>query len=697
MIRAALSDARPLEQRLAEAEATIAALLTREIDAVVDTRSQTPVLLSIAQKALRASEERYRRIVETADEGISIVDSNGIITFVNRQVATMLGYTVDELIGTSMYRCIPAGDTAHAALRLQHSELGISEEHEVTYLRKDGTELWVMLRTTPIHDADGHHMGSLGMITDRTHHRAAEEALRKSEAQYRQIVEATTDGIIKTDQTLTIVFVNRQLAEMLGYEPAEMIGRSLYSIIGSGGKEIAEESLKNRQLGLHGMVDTTYRHKDGTEVSVNIAGSALSDGDGTFTGALGIVRNVTAQKKLQAQLMVSDRMASVGMLAAGVAHEINNPLAAVIANLDFIVESMSATPGHPSPSAPVRDASWILDDIRSPLDEARDAAQRVRFIVRDLKVFSRSPDNERRHPVDVQPILESSLRMAWNEIRHRARVVTQFDSVPSIDANEARLGQVFLNLLVNAAQALPEGHADRNEVRVSTRVEGDRVVIEVGDTGPGIPPDVLPRIFDAFFTTKAVGVGTGLGLAISHRIVTDMGGTLTVQSTPALGTVFRVALPIASMNPEAPPTDAPPATVHGRRGRILLVDDEPTIVRVAQRILATEHEVVATVSAREALALCAGGQRFDLILCDLMMPDMTGMDLHRELARVAPEQAHRMIFLTGGAFTPQARTFLSDPPKEYIEKPFDAGNLRAIVHRHLRSTAPDTAPPSAPL
>src|SRR5713226_1533023 len=196
---------------------------------------------------------------------------------------------------------------------------------------------------------------------------------------------------------------------------------------------------------------------------------------------------------------------------------------------------------------------------------------------------------------------------------------------------------------------------------------------------------IIGRIFDAFFTTKAVGVGTGLGLAICQRIIADMGGELTVESELGRGTTFRVALPVARKEEEreaAAPVE--PVPVAGRRGRILVVDDEKMVVSVIKRILSKEHDVVATVAAREALALCAAGEKFDLILCDLMMPEMTGMDLHRELSRVAPEQANRMIFLTGGAFTDKARQFLSETVKEYLEKPFDPVNLRAIVQRYLR-------------
>jgi PAS domain S-box-containing protein len=511
----------------------------------------------------------------------------------------------------------------------------------------------------------------------------AQEALRESEERYRQIVEATTDGIIKTSDGGGIVFANQRFAAMLGYEPRELIGRNAFDLMSDAAKVIAAGTFARRRQGMNGTVDTTFRHRNGTDIWVNIAGTPLFDGEGRRVGNLGIVRDETERRKLQSELLVSDRMASVGTLAAGVAHEINNPLTTVIANLDYVADTLGHGVG--GDSRPARSNAWLREEIQGPVDDAREAAQRVRFIVRDLKIFSRSPSGDTSGPVDVKAIMESSLRMAWNEIRHRARLVKDYGPVPAVEASEARLGQVFLNLLVNAAQALPDGRADHNQIRVSTRLDGEWVLVEVSDTGPGIPPEIVGRIFDAFFTTKDVGVGTGLGLAICQRIVTDMGGALTVESAVGKGATFRVMLPIARENStkaNAPPVE--PVLLAGRRGRILVVDDEELVLRSLSRILSKEHEVVAVRSVTEALALCRSGETFDLILCDLMMPDMTGMDLHRELSHVAPEQANRMIFVTGGAFTDEARRFLSEPPKEHIEKPFQAANLRAIVQRYLR-------------
>jgi CheY-like chemotaxis protein/anti-sigma regulatory factor (Ser/Thr protein kinase) len=274
--------------------------------------------------------------------------------------------------------------------------------------------------------------------------------------------------------------------------------------------------------------------------------------------------------------------------------------------------------------------------------------------------------------------------MAWNEIRHRAQLVKQFDAMPAVDGNESRLGQVFLNLVVNAAQAIPEGHADRHRITIVTRTdERGRAVIEVRDTGPGIPANVLDKLFTPFFTTKPAGVGTGLGLAICQRIVTGMSGEISVESTVGKGTVFRVVLPAARAEPiaAAPVRITQPAT---RRGRVLLVDDDEMIGSAIRRALSSEHEVTTVVKAQDALDRIGSGERYDVILCDLMMPLMTGMEFYQRLALELPDQADRVVFLTGGAFTATARTFLDEVPNIRLEKPFQVQNLRALVNDRVR-------------
>jgi PAS domain S-box-containing protein len=635
-----------------------------------------------AEVALRASEARFRRLWEAGILLITIWDSTGKIGEINDAGVRMLGYSRKELLegGFGWEDITPKKWRAvDEAARAQLLATGVASPWEKELRCKDGSRVPILAAAAVLADGEG-----IAIAIDMTERKAVEAALRDTEREYREIVEATTDGIAKIDEDGLIAFVNPRLAEMFGYVPSELIGRGAADPIASFGKPEGEDAIAWTRGGRAAAFDSTFQHRDGTDISVHVARSPLRDDAGRPVGSLVVVRDVTERRRLQAQLMISDRMASVGTLAAGVAHEINNPLTSVIANLDYIAESLRPGAGSDARASGIRSQSLLGEEITSSLNDAREAAQRVRLIVRDLKAFSRSPGDEHMGSVDVQTTLESSLRMAWNEIRHRARLVKDYGEVPGVAAHEGRLGQVFLNLIVNAAQSIPEGRAEHNEIRVSTRLEGERVLIEVADTGVGIPPHAIGRIFDAFYTTKPVGLGTGLGLAICQRIVMDVGGELTVRSEVGVGTTFRVALPVGREDDEMDgAASSEEAVVAGRRGHILVVDDEIAILRSVKRLLAKEHDVVIASSAGEALALCTGGTSFDLLLCDLMMPDMTGMDLHRELTLTAPDQAERMIFLTGGAFTPNARDFLSASPKELIEKPFDAANLRAVVRRYV--------------
>jgi signal transduction histidine kinase len=401
------------------------------------------------------------------------------------------------------------------------------------------------------------------------------------------------------------------------------------------------------------------------------------------------------RKQLQAKLAETDRLTSLGTLAAGVAHEINNPLAYVMANMSFVAQTLpeilerEAAHDRGDDGADAHGDGGMNEQVLAAVSEAREGCDRIRSIVRDLQLFSR-PVLDDHAPVDVRKVLDSSINMVINEVRHRARLTRDYAPVPFVAGNQAHLGQIFLNLVLNAAQAIPEGNPNGNEVRVVTRTDADGdVVVEVHDSGEGIRPEVRGRIFDPFFTTKPVGVGTGLGLSISHGLVTALGGAMTVESELGKGTVFRVELPALRAQPPAPPPRVSrPAPA---RARVLVVDDEELICMTLGRVLAHTHDVVTTTRAREALARIASGESFDLILCDLMMPELSGMDLYAEVKKVAPAQAERMVFLTGGAFTPRAQAFVQEVSNPFVEKPFDVDRLLELIQRHIDATKRGTA------
>jgi CheY-like chemotaxis protein/two-component sensor histidine kinase len=366
-------------------------------------------------------------------------------------------------------------------------------------------------------------------------------------------------------------------------------------------------------------------------------------------------------------------MASLGTLAPGVAHELNNPLVSVITNLELAMQDVSRLTGTSVPT-----------ELGEVLQDARDGAERVRQIVRDLRIFSRQ-EQECRGAVQVERVLDSALRMAATEIRHRARLITSYAGVPLVDGSETQLGQVFLNLIVNATDALPEGRFEDNEIRITTRLDAvGRVSVSIADTGRGIPVDIQPRLFTPFFTTKPAGIRTGLGLCICRRIVTSFGGEISFESVDGKGTVFRVLLQQALATSRSEPGVSHGELARSRRGRVLIVDDEAAVTRAVKRLLGREHDVSVAHNAASALEAFSAGQRFDVVLCDLMMPESTGMDLFAALARIDAEQARRVVFLTGGAFTPKAREFLRAVPNPSLEKPFDPNSLRSTVSALIR-------------
>jgi signal transduction histidine kinase len=378
--------------------------------------------------------------------------------------------------------------------------------------------------------------------------------------------------------------------------------------------------------------------------------------------------NITERRGIQARLALADRMVSVGTLAAGVAHEINNPLAYVIANLGYIAHDLERRGTRLVGAGPLVAA----------VNEAREGAERVRSIVRDLRTFSRG-DEDRRGPVDVKRVVDSAISLVWNQIRHAARLTLDIGALPLVHANESRLAQVFVSLLVNAAQAMDGGDSAANQIRVVGKSDAaGRVVLEVADTGVGISPEDLKRVFDPFFTTKPLGMAAGLGLSICQGIIGELGGEITVESEPGKGSTFRVILPpleAVRIAAERPPTEAGTSG----RGRVLVIDDEAAIGSAIQRMLEDEHDVVFATGGAQALELLAHDAQFDAVLCDLLMPHMPGMEFFARLREAHPRLAEKTVFLTGGAFTPAAREFLDRTPNRVVEKPFDFDRLRALV------------------
>ena len=475
--------------------------------------------------------------------------------------------------------------------------------------------------------------------------------------------------MVDDGQRYVTVYTNRQNASLTGHTPEEMIGGDPWALVAPEAmpKLIERRDRARRGEPLPRMAETLIVHKDGTRVPIEIGTTRVR-----YQGKDAVIafnRDLSERVRLQEQIMQADRMATVGLLAAGVAHEINNPLAYITLILDKLVRDLPGVRAFPE----------RLTELVELAAEAQSGAERVGEIIRDLRTFSRSAVDP-SGLADVPRVLDSSLKIAHNDIRHRARLTVEIaEDLPQVAASEARLGQVFLNLLVNAVQAIPEGARDRHEIRVSARRDGERVRISVADTGSGIAPAHLPRIFDPFFSTKPPGVGTGLGLSVCKSIVVGMGGEIAVTSQPGAGTTFTVSLPLPAAA-SAPAAEAPAAAEPppAPRVRVLIVDDEVILANALARDLSQDHQVTVATGGRQALALILE-QDFDLILCDVMMPDLSGLELYDEVRLRRPGVERKLVFMTGGMFTQRARAFLEQVDNPRVDKPFDMSEVRELI------------------
>jgi PAS domain S-box-containing protein len=507
---------------------------------------------------------------------------------------------------------------------------------------------------------------ALDMLEREEGRRAAERALRESEERYRTLVEQASDGIFLADAQRRLVDANTAAEKLTGHPREKLLQMTVPELFDPEELRVRPLELRSFPPGHSLVTERRMMRADGTAVDVEISAKLLADGR-----EQAFVRDVTDRKALQRQLALAERTASLGRLAAGVGHEVNNPLAYVMLNLELAAETIARLP-------PGRER----DDLARAIDAAREGSDRVRRIVRSLTSFGQG-EEEPLGPVDVHRAVDGALRILENRYRNRARVVRDYRATRLAHANEFRLGQVFVNLIANAADAIADGDVDRNTIRLSTYdVPDARVAIEVTDTGCGIGAGIREHIFDPFFTTKQVGAGSGLGLSICHGIVASFGGEIALLHTAPGGSTFRVLLPAGEgrVAPAEPLQDA--RSTPARPARVLVVDDEPAVGGIIARALES-YAVTVARSGAEARELCES-QAFDVILCDVTMPDFDGVDLWEALRAGGRGLERRMAFMTGGTFAPRAREFLARVPNRCIDKPFGIASLEQLVSDVLR-------------
>jgi two-component system, cell cycle sensor histidine kinase and response regulator CckA len=643
-----------------------------------------PLDLSVAERA--SLFDALRQAAERSGTGLAITDTSREQPrnlFVSADLARLMGYEPAEAIARDPWSMIAPEERPRLKEMATRRAAGekVPASFETVLLHRSGARIAIELAQSRA-TLDGQPI-TVTFVSDISSRTATSQALRESEKRFRDLVDGAPDGVAILRGPV-VMFLNGRAAKLLGLSnAAQGTGRVITDFLHPDDRERAAARI--RKLLEDGGLDerAEYRSIDGRgeERAVEISSIPIEYQGGP--AVLAFARDVTERKRMELKLLEADRLTALGVLSAGVAHEINNPLAYVLLNLEYLKRELPKAAHDPS----------RIESLMVRVQDACHGADRVASIVRDLRTFARGEETARQ-PVSLETAIEAAVNIAYPEIRTRARLERRYQTVPAVDGNAGRLEQVFLNLLLNATQAFAEGSEEvDNLIRVTLRSEGDQVVAEVADNGPGIPADLLGRIFDPFFTTKPVGVGTGLGLPICRGIVQTHGGEITVDSKPGSGATFTLSFPASKLSPIMPSRKSDRSLLDNgdrrERGRVLVVDDESVVSHTLKVLLQGEHDLVIAESGAEALELLqgeAGGTpAYDAILCDLMMPGMTGMELFEVLRREYPALARRVVFMTGGVSMMRVSEFLESVPNAKFEKPFDIAELRRCLHRLVAS------------
>jgi PAS domain S-box-containing protein len=617
---------------------------------------------------LAAHAARLRTITAAMPMGAIMLSRTGTVEEINPAAARLFGKEGRELVGRSIRELVSAPDGGLLGWRIDEAN-GPAPARVRT---PDGTRpVRAQLAALTRDLAQPHLYGPLFLVDTSVEEAASDELerrtdeLRRLEREHRRIVDNLPVLVYATDASGRCAYVSRAIERLLGYTPDE-----IYAMADFGALNIDDVPVEYHTRGEAFDCDFRQRRKDGREIVMRYSGRVLADADGRVLGSEGFGVDVTAERDAQHKLLLADRLAALGMLVAGIGHEINNPAAYVSLGVQQIARHLR---GARKQSAD--DARATLERVLPILDDVAAGVHRIAEIVGELKLFARNPDVDAPGPIDLNGIVRSAAALVQAELRSRARLTLELGELPALPGSWARLSQVALNLLINAAQAVAPGAPQDNLVDVSTELAGGEVRVVVRDSGCGIPPAALQRIFDPFYTTKAVGEGTGLGLAISYDIVRRLGGTISVESELGRGSTFTVALPHVAV---AATTPARPIVEIEASGSVLVVDDERALASAIARELGARMQVELVHSGGEALR-ALGRDRFDAVLCDLRMPDLSGAEVYRRTHARDRDQAARFVFLTGAAGAAGEADFLRRAGRPVLEKPFDMIELWRAV------------------
>lgn len=654
-------------------------LADRTVRSISDTfRTSLQVVASLLGEALaREHADQRMRVTQAAVDASGMaeywVDRNGAIIHANHAASAMFGSSLSAVLGQPLWTVRQGLQAKHWASIWQdvQRQQRICQEAEYGEANDQSRQCIETLVAGSLRGEDC----VVFLVQDVSMRKQAETTLRRSQAAFKGVMEGMTDPVIVHRQQ-TVVYANpaavayfglasqdacqgQPVLRLLQPEDAEQLDQLERAMHGLP----VEPNGLMRFNGPHGQLQAELSH-----LPLLFEGSAC---------LMTVVRDVTLRRQMEARLAQAGRMASIGTLAAGIAHEINNPLCFVLGNagfaLDVASELKQELAGHPA-------SMGLLKDLEDQLRDVHSGAERVAEIVKGMLSFSRVED-ETPVSVDVNHSVTQAVNLASHHGRNRAALVADLTPVPPILGNQGRLTQVLLNLVVNAIQAMKDGGTGNNRVVIRTRHHEGRVTVEVEDNGVGIPAENLPRLFEPFFTTKPPGEGTGLGLSICHNIVTSYHGTLEAHSTRGLGTRFVMDFPVAQANVRAlrpVPTPVRKAAEPPQSKKVLVIEDDRLVGTSLRRML-REHTVTTVESMVEAKTILQSGADFDVLLCDQSLAKGTGREMVTWLGSNRPDLLPRTVLMTGGMQIREA-------PVPVLYKPLDRGRVLAMLE-HISGDA----------
>jgi two-component system NtrC family sensor kinase len=607
-------------------------------------------------------------IVAALPDAVIVTGLDRRVLAVNQAGADLLGRQVAQLVGQPIDEQVAPAERAHVATREDLVFAGEAQRYETKVLNhRSGEERDVAVSSGPFR-VDDELIGTVATLRDITEPKRAQDTLARSEARYRNLVESASDAIVTLDANGRFTTVNHAAENISGYRRDELVGEWFAPMLPDDELPKALANFQQALAGETGLFETQFYRKDGEVRIISVTYSTPQRDE----EVLCLIRDVTDQKMLQEQLIQSEKMSAIGQLVSGVAHELNNPLAGISAFAQLLLAEKRFPP-----------------DQRTAAETIYSEARRASRIVQNLLTFARQHKAE-KGPTAINQVLDDTLDLRGYELRVRGIDVHREydDALPETMGDPHQLQQVFLNLITNAEQAMERGEGRHHRLTVRTRraPEEQSIRIEVEDTGGGIPPNLMERIFNPFFTTKPTGSGTGLGLSISLGIVREHEGRIWAENTTQGGARFVVELPIVAPRASGEFASAPALQPTGDRLRVLVVDDEASVRVSLQRYLAGRgHDVETTPSGQDALARLRAGA-YDAVIVDMRMPDLSGEQLFEELRAADPEHAERVIFTTGDLVNDQMRRFLDAAGRPCVSKPFEFASFDRVLPAARRHT-----------